>query len=291
MKAHDWVTAYDILKNEFNLTQADFYRWIASLSKEDLFSFCRRYSKGEDQYSHCLVSLGIEPSWIFAKRPYYTLFPSIVPMLERVPLDIRFRDLPRVREPTLLIRFTDGHERDFSGDRLLSILFSCCCGLGSIRIGGTNPGFSSFWLSDEGVTIEDEIANRTNDLRSELVALVTFAIRMCVGVLLIGNDSDLVEPDVLSKDRQRWEETRDYSIVERAQRRGKVGWIIGRKMESIPHYRRPHLAIRWTEKGRSVPRIVPIKGSVVHRKKITDVPMGYLDDEENGSRSTDDGRS
>jgi hypothetical protein len=65
-------------------------------------------------------------------------------------------------------------------------------------------------------------------------------------------------------------------LVEKAAKRGVVGWSIGEQYEAIPHFRRPHLGLRWTEKGRKTPRIVPIKGSIVHRSKATDVPTGYL---------------
>ncbi|MFH1923922.1 MAG: hypothetical protein ABIP48_29025 [Planctomycetota bacterium] len=55
-----------------------------------------------------------------------------------------------------------------------------------------------------------------------------------------------IEPDVLSKDRPRFEQTGDEKYVTKAHRRGKVGWNVGRQIEVAPHYRRPHMALVWT---------------------------------------------
>jgi hypothetical protein len=63
--------------------------------------------------------------------------------------------------------------------------------------------------------------------------------------------------DVLADDRAKFHETGDQKFVEKARRRGKVGWDVGRKIEVIPHYPRPHLILVWTGRGRAVPRIVP----------------------------------
>lgn len=48
------------------------------------------------------------------------------------------------------------------------------------------------------------------------------------------------------------------------------------KIEVSPHCRRPHFAIRWTEKGHSVPKLVPVNGCLVNRSKLLPVPTGYL---------------
>ena len=81
---------------------------------------------------------------------------------------------------------------------------------------------------------------------------------------LLENDPSVVEPDVLSKNRDRFEQTGDRKCVDKALRRGKVGWNVGRRIEVIPHYRRPHLMLAWTGPGWAVPRVVPRQGSVVH---------------------------
>jgi len=80
---------------------------------------------------------------------------------------------------------------------------------------------------------------------------------------------------VLSKDREKFAGTGDPKYVEKTHRRGKVGWHVGRHVEVIPHYRRPHLMLAWTGVGRTVPQIVPRRGSIVHRSKVETVPSGF----------------
>ena len=63
--------------------------------------------------------------------------------------------------------------------------------------------------------------------------------------------------------------------VEKAQRRGKLGWDAGRHVQMIPHYRHPHLMLAWTETGRAVPKIVPRRGTIMHRQAMEKVPSGW----------------
>ncbi len=67
----------------------------------------------------------------------------------------------------------------------------------------------------------------------------------------------------------------DPKYVDKAHRRGKVGWNVGKRMEVVLHYRRPHMALVWTGRGRAVPKVVPRRGSVVHRDKLEKVPRGF----------------
>ena len=98
--------------------------------------------------------------------------------------------------------------------------------------------------------------------------------------MLLENDPSVIEPDVLSKDRDRFESTGDQKYVEKAHRRGKFGWNVGLHIEVSPDYRRPHLMLAWTGAGRAVPKIVPRKGSVVHREVVEKVPSGFGGKEE-----------
>jgi hypothetical protein len=66
--------------------------------------------------------------------------------------------------------------------------------------------------------------------------------------------------------RDKFEHSGDDRYIEKAHRRGKIGWNVGRHIEVAPHYRRPHMALVWTGQGRTVPKIVPRRGSVVHRE-------------------------
>ena len=59
---------------------------------------------------------------------------------------------------------------------------------------------------------------------------------------------------------RKYEDSGDRKYVDRARRRGKLGWNVGARIEVMPHYRRPHPALVWTGPGRAVPRIVMRKG-------------------------------
>ncbi len=105
---------------------------------------------------------------------------------------------------------------------------------------------------------------------------VRVAVRIALSLCLLANDPDIIQPDVLADDRRKYEETGDQKYVDKAVRRGKRGWVVGAHLDVSPHWRRAHFGIRWTGKGAAVPKIVPIKGAVVKRSKLTDVPTGYM---------------
>ena len=129
-------------------------------------------------------------------------------------------------------------------------------------------------------TVEQSLAGLGRGITAEMGvqvpdALVTDCVRRCCSLCLLENDPSVIEPDVLSKDRDKFESTGDQKYVDKAHRRGKVGWNVGRHIEVIPHYRRPHMALVWTGRGRAVPKIVPRRGSVVHRSVVEKVPSGW----------------
>lgn len=125
------------------------------------------------------------------------------------------------------------------------------------------------WLN--GIFRVDEDA-----LRKSFLA----ALKIGVSVLLLAGDQNIIQPDVLSKDRQRFDNLTDpeerQRLIDKARKRRIVGFRVGEQYESIPHYRRPHPALFHTGKGRTIPRIVFRSGCVVHRDKMTKVPTGYI---------------
>ncbi len=50
-----------------------------------------------------------------------------------------------------------------------------------------------------------------------------------------GNDPDAITPDVPADDRQKYEASGDQKYVDRAHRRGKLGWNVGQQIEVMPH--------------------------------------------------------
>jgi hypothetical protein len=99
-------------------------------------------------------------------------------------------------------------------------------------------------------------------------------VRLCCCLCLLENDPEIISPDVLSKDQDKFDQTGDQKYVEKAHRRGKIGWDVGRHVEVAPHYRRPHMMLAWTGPGRAVPKIVPRRGSIVHREMVEKVSSG-----------------
>ncbi|MEJ7590125.1 MAG: hypothetical protein WKF77_01115 [Planctomycetaceae bacterium] len=97
-------------------------------------------------------------------------------------------------------------------------------------------------------------------------------VSLVIGILLL--DDEFIVPDVLNRDKAK---PITAERVERAHKNGKVGWDIGRELDVNPHWRRPHSALMWTGKGRTVARIVIRKGSIVRRSAVTDIPTSFMD--------------
>lgn len=120
--------------------------------------------------------------------------------------------------------------------------------------------------------------------------IMTLCIRLSITLTLLEDNPDLIEPDVLSKDKQRYltgDEELRKRLIDKAKRRGKFGFAVGKAYEpkaggggeKSPHPRMPHPCLFWTGPGRSVPIIKTRKGSLIHRKKVESVPTGYQEDE------------
>ena len=232
--------------------------------------------------------------WERAHRPYYNVWPSIVPMLTRLNLDLD-SSLIQLPLPALCIRCPKqknpltfpwkGEEvqircmlmGEINEGRGLSILIDVGEVMGSEGV----PIYTyRNFRRQEGLTVEEAIRELGSNELAELGVqipedLITDCIRLCCSLCLLENDPSVIEPDVLSKDRARFEQTGDEKYVTKAHRRGKVGWNVGRQIEVIPHYRRPHMTLVWTGRRREVPRVVPRRGSVVHREVVEKLPSGF----------------
>ena len=131
-----------------------------------------------------------------------------------------------------------------------------------------------------GLTVEESLAGLKMDCFAEIGIvipedLMMDCVRLCCTLCLIENNPEIISPDVLSDDRAKYDQSHDQKYIDKAHRRGKVGWDVGRHVEVMPHYRRPHMTLVWTGRGRAMPRIVPRRGSVVHREVVEKVPMGW----------------
>ena len=237
-----------------------------------------------------------ERDWENARRPFYSLWPSIIPMLTRLDLDLD-SELIRLPLPALCIRFPKDPARNplrfhWKGDE---IAVRC------ILMGDMNEGEGISVLIDvgelmgeigvpcytyrnfprkPGLTVEQSVAGLGRNVFADIGiqvpdSLVDGCVRLCCSLCLLENDPSIISPDVLADDRATFEASGDQRFVEKAHRRGKIGWDVGKHIEVIPHFRRPHMTLVWTGSGRAVPKIVPRRGSVVHREVVDRVPSGF----------------
>lgn len=237
-----------------------------------------------------------EDIWKQQRRPYLNIWPSVQEGLSRVRLNIPLRQLvepPRDIPPVTLVRFSE-EERLTQGGCSLD-LFLLAYNAQYPVIGCytflTHPDDSRSMLRYT-MRDDEELENLDKGLLEitdypvaqqqieDVIHLCVSAARIAVGTLLMMEDPELVTPVVIKKDQAKYDATRDQKFVEKARRRGNIGWDVGKHLEVSPHYRRPHFGIRYKGKGEANrPVLVPIKGAIVHRDKLGKVPTGYLDDE------------
>lgn len=262
MKFAEWITFAKMHAN-------------ADMPPIQFAKFCRESKRSERE----IAMADMEADWVSARRPYYSVYPAMLSALMKVKLSIPWNSLiwPMDSCEPVLIRLPENDD-----DGVKSVL---CCGRGgrwqiSAIIKSKNAAHKYF--GDEASSsyiIEDTVKTLEWDGQGPPIEFIADSFRLFVAVCLIGNNPDFVQPEVLSEDAARYEKTLDPKLVEKAKRRGKKGWTIGKSIESIPHLRRPHFGIRWTGKAKAIPKIVPIKGCVVRKGVVHEVPTGYLDDE------------
>lgn len=248
-----------------------------------------------DAVSACQASA--EQEWEKLHQPYYNVYPSIIPMLTRLNLGFGSHFVcPPMR--SLCICFpkdavNNPLNYDHMGKRLFvrSILMGDALGDDAIVLNAEmgdetdSPALFQAYLCfprSQDVTVEQALADLfslvdpTDRDASRIQPLMTECVRLCCTLCLLDNDPSVITPDVFAKDREKYETTLDPKYLEKARRRGKVGWDIGRHIEKIPHYRRPHMFLAWTGPNRKIPKIMPRKGSIIHRKIVEKIPTGFL---------------
>lgn len=246
----------------------------------------------------------LEKIWEEKERPYYNLYPAIVPMLLSLRLDIPCSMLRNISVEPIEVRLPENLEAPglvWSQGRVKSLIMGLqpvpedvdaehlvaglviAFDIGEVDEQG-HPilSFKFFPLRDD-MTIEDAAnllpPHESLDVGTPIPQETMVAVvRLCACIALIDSDSDIIAPDILKRDEGKWEgasETQRLAMLKRANDRGKNGWNIGASIEYAPHYRRPHPALVRVGKGRTLTRIVMRKGSVVHRGKLTAIPSGF----------------
>ena len=294
MEFYQYLTTRDQMKDLVDVPAKAFY--------ERNFAF----AVGPLNSKAYAVQMRNELGWEDARRPYYNVFPAIAPMLLRLNLEVD-TSLIRLPLPIFCIRFPTDHsplQFQWSGENWQ---------VRSMLVGPTNLQHNSevfegliFWVDigeteimpngrklashsyinlpvTQGMTLEESLKALPYDPSAFHGVVMPEEIRtacakLACTICLIGDNPEIIEPDVLSKDRDKYDHTHDPKYAEKAKRRGKFGFNVGKGIEVIPHVRRPHPALMWTGHGREVARIVMRKGSVVHREVVEHIPTGFQDD-------------
>ena len=264
----------------------------------------------------------IEKAWEADRCPYYRVYPSIIPMLLKLNLEV---DTGLIRIPSDLRVFaihfpkTD-HKLSFDDASGHYSIRSILCGPVTLTSAGEFYDGISIWvdfgetygISDpssnplikdltiasyinvpvkKGLTVEAASSMLRHDPSSAYGVIMpenihTGIIRLVCTICLLENDPTIIEPDVLDKDKAKYEANPTQAIVDRAVRRGKRGWNIGRKIEVIPHVRGDSpFALYWTGKGRTIPIIRHRKGCIVHRELVSKVSTIQDYDEQHESKN------
>lgn len=205
----------------------------------------------------------IEVLWHELSRPYYNVYPGIQASLEKLDLSkVRLDMLSFPYEAIAIRTQKDGaaliaHSRDRGA---LIIVIDA----------GEQLAVLTIKVKDKATF--GEIVAASSGLDAMAIQFLTLAC----GCGLLGEG--ILEAEVLS---------RDYNInpilspekytaaIDRARRRGKVGWTVGKAYEVIPHVRNPHLAVMWTGHGRTIQKVIMRSGCIVHRRKAEQLPTGF----------------
>lgn len=295
MKFNEYQSTYSFLHNARLIDHA-----------ENALAFYARSMRSERD-PMTLTFLSLEKAWYENKRPYYNIWPSILPCLLKTKLDLDASLIHPTHEAILLRLAENQLPFEVGGQKFF--VRSILMGRSEVRriVGDPstlNKGmrtwidfgercemngfpnypvysFRSFALQS-GKTVDECIVdlplvsgyNYGVQVPHEIIQ---DCVRLCCAVCLLAEDHEIISPDVLTDDRAAFDRTQDQKFVQKALKKGKVGWDIGRHLELIPHYRRPHMALRWTGKGRTEPRISFVKGVIVHREIAEKIPTGYFD--------------
>ena len=292
MDFHLFRTMFDAAKSRLGKSAGDF-----SLFYRHVNGNLRPLRNRGELFSLSYARSIVEHEWILAGRPYYKVWPAILPALTKLKLDIPASSISPGHAQSILVRFGKGVEPEMPFGsptwRLYSIMASMVLPprenhFRLFVVFRFDDGDGPCDTSDESFTVDLNNQNLESLIETEYIGFSDinngrFAARIIASIFLMSKDPEFIKPDVLACDREaynRYEEQGNQpcmdALVAKAAKQGIKGWRVGEVYETIPHLRRPHFALRHTGKGGAIPKIVPVRGSVVHRKKLTDVPTGYL---------------
>ncbi len=182
-----------------------------------------------------------EGIWKQLHRPYYQVYPAIIPTLLNLRLDIQ-TSLIHTPMPALLVRLLADKPidelpsvqtalmcQDGPGEDLrLWVNFMRPAGLANMHITlGCEPGKTLEQSFQESAANTQNYVVSGNFYSEEYLPMVLNSMRLCAMLCLLADDPDAITPDVLADDRQKYEASGDQKYVDRAHRHGKLGWNVG----------------------------------------------------------------
>lgn len=264
----------------------DQYQLLKSKSKEDLQGkdwreYYAGLTKGSDENWEKNCDAGISGVlWRKAGRPFYRIWPDAASMLAQTSLDICPSQVP-VQTEVVCIQMpkAKGIFDMPPEDCPCSILGAFCVDFWWFFL--TYPDGRDFHISYK---ISENIKNDIDKwFAGETRRFVELPLKIFFGSMILASQSEMIERVLLSKDIKRGSDSEDalQKAIKRAISRGVNGFDIGRRIKidrkSGMHVRRPHFGLRWTGKGREIPKLVPISGCIVNVDRLKRMPEGYLD--------------
>lgn len=256
MDFFDYATMHDLVRRAglTNDPPAAFYREMQAAA---FVERARGVQGMAVEYNRCTS----EMNWCSAGRPYYKLWPGIIPLLAGVGIDVPVDYLRLPFEAFLVrlpmqdnpLRIDDEHVvrsilvHDGENDLVQRRMF-LWLDVGETGFDGS-PVLTFCQLDCQpGLAIEDAFNLLPRQEAPGLHVsreLQEQCLRIVVSVCFLATGADrLIEPEVLSKDLARYLEAkrRDPAsaerLVEKAKRRGKLGWHVGQH-ERVLHLGRP----------------------------------------------------
>lgn len=288
--------SYQQLKIPHPLNRVDVYEKIVSGIRTDKNGFM--------QITEALQSTAAsEWFWMMQYRPFYNIYPKVVDGICNTSLKVT---PPQVfkKESSICVNFAKGHEpkieyfeKDKHEEPIYAIARSMLCGRfwnglmievdAFVDKDGFDPlGVSQAYFISDNMEIGGVFTGDAKNLDGLPVPISALSSQMklasiAVGVQLLSAESDFCERILLSRDQGHnlSDEARARAEA-RALKRGVNGFTIGRSAEVMPHARSAHFAIRWTGKGGKIPKLRPVKASIVKRRAIESVPTGWLGNNE-----------
>lgn len=274
MNFHDHITLFDTLKREHPnhpdfRTPNIFYKRTMREFQTDFLSTGDRHAITGHNQSYA------EYQWFELGKPYFKVYPNLLPMFMKTKLTVPGKYLHApfsdflIRLPEnhgceeLIVR---GHElktifvTEASREDTIALLDPIThthMFIVWINFGEMYKGYPYYLYQvmkfHDNQTIEEALVEQRKPERTDQETLklglavseeeINNCIRLVVSTCFLATGADrIVEPDILTRDLQAYidakkneQTTRVKQLHDRAQRRGKKGWTLGREM-SIPRH-------------------------------------------------------